>query len=90
MSVVKKLAALAATTALSVSLVACGGSPGSGANANGGGDTEKSLAAQAQYNPQPYDNLKDGGTLTTALIEISTQWNPLQGDATLYSQTLWN
>ena len=89
MSVVKKLAALAATTALSVSLVACGGSPGSGANANGG-DTEKSLAAQAQYNPQPYDNLKDGGTLTTALIEISTQWNPLQGDATLYSQTLWN
>jgi peptide/nickel transport system substrate-binding protein len=89
MSVVKKLAALAATTALSVSLVACGGSPGSGANANGG-DTEKSLAAQAQYNPQPYDNLKDGGTLTTALIEISTQWNPFQGDATLYSQTLWN
>ncbi|MCA1696624.1 MAG: ABC transporter substrate-binding protein, partial [Actinobacteria bacterium] len=91
MSVVKKLAALAATTALSVTLVACGGSPGSGANANGGGgDTEKSLAEQAQYNPQPYDNLKDGGTLTTALPEISTQWNPFQGDTTLYSQVLWN
>ncbi|MGA9308848.1 MAG: ABC transporter family substrate-binding protein [Pseudonocardiaceae bacterium] len=70
-------------------MVACGGS-GSGATANGGGDTAKSLAEQTQYNPQPYDNLKDGGTLTTALIEISTQWNPFQGDTTLYSYALWN
>ncbi|HEX5347561.1 MAG TPA: ABC transporter family substrate-binding protein [Pseudonocardiaceae bacterium] len=80
---------LAATAALSVTLVACGGS-GSGGTANGGGDTAKSLAEQTQYNPQPYDNLKDGGTLTTALIEISTQWNPFQGDTTLYSYALWN
>ncbi len=87
MSVVTKFAALAVTAALSVTLVACGGSPRSGGNAS---DTAKSLAAQVQYNPQPYDNLKDGGTLTTALPEISTQWNPFQGDMTLYSQTLSN
>jgi peptide/nickel transport system substrate-binding protein len=91
MSVVKKFAALAAIAALSVTLVACGGSPGPGTNANGGrGDTDKSLAAQAQYNPQPYDNLKDGGTLTTSLPEISPQWNAFQGDMTAYSRTLWN
>ncbi|MBV8994931.1 MAG: ABC transporter family substrate-binding protein [Pseudonocardiales bacterium] len=78
-----------ATAALSVTLVACGGSPGSGGN-GGGGDTAQSLAGQAQYNPQPYDNLKDGGTLTTALIEISTQWNPFQGNATGYSLDVWN
>jgi peptide/nickel transport system substrate-binding protein len=87
MSVVRRFAALTATAALSVTLVACG----SGGNANGGGvDTAKSLAAQAQYNPQPYDNLKDGGTLTTAVGEISTQWNVFQGDATQYSLILWN
>ncbi|MGH3721399.1 MAG: ABC transporter family substrate-binding protein [Pseudonocardiaceae bacterium] len=86
-SVVTKFAALAATAALSVTLVACGGSPGSGGNAR---DTAKSLAEQVQYNPQPYDNLKDGGTLTTPLPEISTQWNPFQGDTTQYSQTLWS
>ncbi|MGB9138668.1 MAG: ABC transporter family substrate-binding protein [Pseudonocardiaceae bacterium] len=86
MSVVNKLAVLAATAALSVTLVACGGS---GSGTNGGGDTAKSFAEQAQYNPQPYDNLKDGGTLTTALPEISTQWNPFQGDTTQYSLILW-
>ena len=70
MSVVKRFAALAATAALSVTLVACAG----GGNANGGGaDTAKSLAEQAQYNPQPYENLRDGGTLTTAIPEVSTQ-----------------
>ena len=89
MSVVNRFAALAATAALSVTLVACGGSAGPGGNGSGG-DTAKSLAGQAQYNPQPYDNLKDGGTLTTALIEISTQWNPFQGNATGYSLDVWN
>ncbi|MGH3855382.1 MAG: ABC transporter family substrate-binding protein [Pseudonocardiaceae bacterium] len=87
MSVVKRFAALAVTAALSVTLVACGGSPGSGGNAS---DTAKSLAEQVQYNPQPYDNIKDGGALTTALPEISTQWNIFQGNMTGYSQILWN
>lgn len=86
MSVVKKFAALAATAALSVTLVACGGGGGTG----GAGDTAKSLAAQTQYNPQAYDNLKDGGTLTTALSEISTQWNVFQGNTTQYALYLWN
>lgn len=85
MSVVNKLAALATGAALSLTLVACGGPGGNG----GRGDTAKSLAERAEYNPQPYDNLKDGGTLTTNLPEISTQWNPFQGNTTGYSQILW-
>jgi peptide/nickel transport system substrate-binding protein len=89
MSVVTKFAALAITAALSVTLVACGGGPRAGGN-GGANDTAQSLAAQAQYNPQPYDNLRDGGTLTTAMPEISTQWNVFQGDATLYSLIVWN
>jgi peptide/nickel transport system substrate-binding protein len=89
MSLVRRFAALAATAALSVTLVACGGSPGSGGN-GGGGDTATSLAGQTQYNPQPYDKIKDGGTLTTALSEISPQWNTFQGNATAYSLNVWN
>src|SRR3954471_23077367 len=87
MSVVTKLAALSATAALSMTLIACGASPGSGGN---GRDTAQSLAAQAQYNPQAYDNLRDGGTLTTAQPEISPQWNIFQGNTTAYSQAVWN
>jgi len=87
MHVVKKTAALAATAVLSVALVACGSSGSSGGN---GGDTSQSLADQAQYNPQPYDNIRDGGTLTTALPEISPQFNLWQGDSTLYTRTVWN
>jgi peptide/nickel transport system substrate-binding protein len=86
---VTKLAALAATTAVGVTLVACGGSPGWGGN-GGGGDTAQSLAAQAQYNPQSYDHLQDGGTFTTAVDEISPEWNVFQGNATVYSQMVWN
>jgi len=87
MSVVKGCAALAATAALSLTLVACGG--GGSANSGAGG-TAQSFAEQAQYNPQPYDNLKDGGTLTTSLPEISTQWNIFQGNTTEYALYLWN
>ncbi|MBV9058355.1 MAG: ABC transporter family substrate-binding protein [Pseudonocardiales bacterium] len=89
MSAVTKLGALAATAALSMTLVACGGSPGSGGNGNSR-DTAQSLAAQTQYNPQAYDNLRDGGTLTTAQPEISPQWNIFQGNTTAYSQAVWN
>jgi glutathione transport system substrate-binding protein len=87
MSVVTKLAALSATAVLSMTLVACGGNPGSGGN---GRDTAQSFAAQTQYNPQPYDNLRDGGTLTTPVPEISPQWNIFQGNTTAYSQAVWN
>ena len=84
--IVKRSTALAATAVLSIALVACGGSePGGG----GGGETAQSLAEKTQYNPQPYDNIRDGGTLTTALPEISPQFNTFQTDGTAYTLTLW-
>jgi hypothetical protein len=54
-------------------LVACGGS------GNRGGDTAQSMSEQAQFNPQPYENVRDGGTLTTALPEITPQFNTFEG-----------
>ncbi|MGQ0719729.1 MAG: ABC transporter family substrate-binding protein [Pseudonocardiales bacterium] len=82
---VKGITALAATAVLSVALVACGGS----ATGGGSGDTAQSLSEQAQFNPQSYENIRDGGTLTTSVPEITPQFNTWQGDGTLYSLTLW-
>jgi peptide/nickel transport system substrate-binding protein len=81
-------AALTAIAALSMALAACVGGSGSG-DANGG-ETAQSLAEKAQYNPQPYENIKDGGTLTTSLPEISPQFNTFQTDGTAYTLTVWH
>ena len=67
MRVVTRIVALAATAVLSVVLVACGGLVTGG----GRGDTAQSLSEQAQFNRQAYDNIRDGGTLTTALPEVT-------------------
>ena len=50
--------ALAAVAVLWVALVACSGGSGQGGPP---GETAQSLAGKTQYNPQPYENLKDGG-----------------------------
>ena len=80
-------AALAAIAALSMALVACSG--GSGPSGGNGGETAQSLAEKTQYNPQPYENIKDGGTLTTSLPEISPQFNTFQTDGTAYTLAVW-
>lgn len=84
-AIARRGTALAAAAALAVTLAACGGS-----GDKGPGDTAAGLAAQTQYNPQPYDNIRDGGTLTTSLPEVSPQFNPFQGDATAYSSNIWH
>lgn len=86
MHVVKRTVALVATAVLSVALVGCGGSVTDG----GSGDTAQSLSEQAQFNPQLYENIRDGGTLTTALPEITPQFNLWQGDMTRYTRDVWN
>ncbi|MGV9709310.1 ABC transporter family substrate-binding protein [Gordonia sp. NPDC003424] len=43
----------------------------------------------ADLNPQPRENLRDGGSLTTALTEVSPQWNTFQADATSYTLLMW-
>ncbi|HEY2203276.1 MAG TPA: ABC transporter family substrate-binding protein [Pseudonocardia sp.] len=83
MHVVKRTAAVAAAAVLSVALAACGSS------GPGGNQDIRSLSAQAQYNPQPYENIKDGGTLTTSISEISPQFNTFQTDGTAYTLSVW-
>ena len=78
---------ITAIAVLSMALVACSG--GSGQGDGNGGETAQSLAEKAQYNPQPYENIKDGGTLTTSLPEISPQFNTFQTDGTAYTLTVW-
>lgn len=57
----------------------------------GSGDQESSApkTSGAQLNPQPRENLRDGGTLTTAVPEVSPQWNTFHADGTAYTGTLW-
>jgi peptide/nickel transport system substrate-binding protein len=69
--------------ALSVTLAGCsGGSDGPAPAAP--------LTREGQYNPQPYENIRDGGTLTTAIGEINPQFNEFQGDATNDTHLVWN
>jgi peptide/nickel transport system substrate-binding protein len=82
MPVVKRITALAAVALLSLTVAACGSGPAQ--------DQPAITNDQAQYNPQPYENLRDGGTLTTALPEITPQFNVWHGDSTLYTRTVWN
>ncbi len=75
-----KLAALISAAALA--LTACGG----------GGTSDQKTASDIQtadYNPQDRDNIKDGGTLTTGIGELSEQENPFHADGTAYTTSLW-
>ncbi|WP_433278919.1 ABC transporter family substrate-binding protein [Pseudonocardia xinjiangensis] len=85
MHVLKRPAALAAAAVLSVALAACG------TTSNGGEVSAQSLASQVAYNPQPYDNIRDGGTLTTSLPELTPQFNNWQSDgATVDGAQVWS
>lgn len=79
-------AAVIATFALS--LAACGG--GSDTQAPEAPKANSSqLATQAQFNAQPRDNLKDGGSVTTDVVEITPQFNTFQADGTAYTLAFW-
>ncbi|MGH3564504.1 MAG: ABC transporter family substrate-binding protein [Pseudonocardia sp.] len=82
---IKKSAALAATAVLSVVLAACGSGP------VGPTVDPQPLSNAGQYNAQPYDNIKDGGTLTLPLrSEITAQFNLFHGDGTYDTRRVWN
>src|SRR5690606_17259145 len=78
--------AAAAIAVLALSLAACGGG-GTPSNEPTVGASE--LATEAQWNPQPRENIKDGGTLTLDAPEISPQFNTWQADGTLYTLNVW-
>lgn len=77
-------AALAVAAALSLGLVACGGGTG------GPDQPTAPLSAEGDYNAQPYDNIRDGGTYTSALGEINPQFLQFHGDGTNDTRLVWN
>lgn len=79
--------AIAAIAALALSLAACGGGGTPSEQAPTVGASQ--LATEAQFNEQPRDNVKDGGTLTTPTTEISPQFNTWQADGTRYTLDVW-
>lgn len=70
-------------TALAMALAGCAGG-------SGGGQPSAPLSNEGDYNPQPYENIRDGGTYTSAIFEINPQFNEFHGDNTLYTRALWN
>ncbi|GLW59147.1 ABC transporter family substrate-binding protein [Kitasatospora phosalacinea] len=79
------LALTATVAALSLALCSCsstagsaaGGGPGRAAAAAGG---DAPRMTQQEMNARPRDDLRRGGTLTWAIDQYSTQWNPVQAD----------
>lgn len=68
-------------------LTACGGKNAtSDANGKSG---EKTTVKSVDYQKVDYKDLKDGGTLTLPLAELSPQQNPFHQDGTKYTSDVW-
>ena len=78
--------AVAIAAIASLTLGACSGG---GDDAGKKSQNASDLAAKTEINPTAYKDLKDGGTLTTAVPEITAQFNTFQVDATLYTSNFW-
>ena len=68
------IVALGGVLTLGISGCTAGGDPGD----DGGSTIEVS---SADYNPQPRENLQEGGEVVFPITEITPQMNPLNGDA---------
>ncbi|MFG2225251.1 ABC transporter family substrate-binding protein [Streptomyces sp. NPDC048644] len=76
---------VALVAAISVAATAC---QSSGEDAAGPGKNPKAASAAVDYNPQPYDKVKDGGTYTT-VGTFDEQGNPFNVNATLTASRVW-
>nr|WP_239081827.1 ABC transporter family substrate-binding protein [Streptomyces sp. SID9727] len=79
---------VALIAAVSVAATACQSSGGSDGSGGGGKDAPKAASAAVDYNPQPYENIKDGGTYTT-VGTFDDQGNPFNVNATLTASRVW-
>ncbi|MGQ4513407.1 ABC transporter substrate-binding protein [Streptomyces sp. DW26H14] len=80
---------VALVAALAVTATACQSSSGKNAGHAAGKDAPKAASAAVDYNPQPYDNIKDGGTYTT-VGTFDDQGNPFNVNATLTASRVWS
>ncbi|WP_309068135.1 ABC transporter family substrate-binding protein [Microbacterium sp.] len=82
----KLLGVVAAGGALALTLAGCAG----GGNDGGSGEeTPAETITGADYNPQPRENLEQGGEVVFPITEITPQMNPNHGDGSVDTTTLW-
>ncbi|WP_329029773.1 ABC transporter family substrate-binding protein [Streptomyces sp. NBC_01423] len=79
---------VALIAAVSVAATACQSSGGSDGSDGSGKDAPKAASAAVDYNPQPYENIKGGGTYTT-VGTFDDQGNPFNVNATLTASRVW-
>lgn len=79
---------IALLAAISVATTACQSSSGKDTAKTDGKGVQKAAPSAADYNPQPYENLKDGGTYTT-VGTFDEQGNPFNVNGTLTASRVW-
>lgn len=87
-STIASAAALTAALALTVTACSSSGSSAPDAGKRGTAATPAVASAKVDYNPQPYSNVKDGGTYTTPGT-FDDQGNPFNANATLTATRVW-
>ncbi|WP_406085923.1 ABC transporter substrate-binding protein [Kitasatospora purpeofusca] len=81
---------LVLVAALSVAATGCSSSSSSGdSSGRETRNTAEVASSVTDYNPQPYENLKDGGTCTTAGT-FDEQGNPFNVNGTLNALRIWS
>jgi peptide/nickel transport system substrate-binding protein len=74
------------TAVASLTLAACGGGSDDAGKAHKGATSKNEVLTA--YNPQPADNIKQGGEVTLPIVEIPDQLNSYHGDSSLYGSRL--
>ncbi|MDQ0648586.1 peptide/nickel transport system substrate-binding protein [Microbacterium natoriense] len=85
----KLLGAIAISGVLALALAGCASGSGNtgGGDGNGGGETVETKSAD--YNPQPRENLKEGGEVNFEINEVPEQLNAFNSDASADTARLW-
>ncbi|MGK9221205.1 MULTISPECIES: ABC transporter family substrate-binding protein [unclassified Microbacterium] len=87
----KWIGAAAAAGALALVLAGCagGGNDGGNGGGSGGGNEGATEITGADYNPQPRENLQQGGEAVFPITEIPEQLNANHSDGSVDTATLW-
>lgn len=83
-----RIASVATMATLALALSACGGS--SSDSASGSGEAQVEVKPSGDYNEKSRDELKDGGTLTLPISEITEQQNVFHANMTSDTRSVWS
>ncbi|MFC4137240.1 MULTISPECIES: ABC transporter family substrate-binding protein [unclassified Microbacterium] len=84
----KLMGALALTGAFALALSGCAANNDGGGDSGDKGSGDGAATKAADYNPQPRENLKEGGTVNFPINEIPEQLNAFNGDASADTATI--